>query len=313
MLKYLVILLDDTSTSYCHFTNNKDVPSPMPIDILKAGILFAMKNDLKIQYVLPKYKLPNEYIDLMRTMYHNNIGPLEMEHISDVVVVERIDDLVGLCPTPSKRYIVRTTVNEFINKYTLLGDILISNISINIVFVDVENFTNDNIEIYRDILSKLCCTIETQLINGVNINTNLITDIIALQEMNSCGAGDTSITLVPNGDMYPCPAFYYDNNFYYKIGNIKGIIEIKDKKLYTLNGAPLCKSCDAFHCKRCVWLNKKLTCEVNIPSRQQCVMSHIEREAGKNLLARLHARGILLNRKIKDIDYLDPFDKYNKL
>ena len=60
MLKYLVVLLDDSAISYCHY-QNIDTHNLMPIDVLKKCILFAMKNDMRIQYVLPKYKLPLEY------------------------------------------------------------------------------------------------------------------------------------------------------------------------------------------------------------------------------------------------------------
>lgn len=49
--------------------------------------------------------------------------------------------------------------------------------------------------------------------------------------------------------------------------------------------------CDAWHCKRCVWQNKKTTLEVNTPSREQCVLSHIERNATRSLLAKIREIG----------------------
>ena len=64
MLKYLVILLDDSSVSFCHYENGKG-KNVMSLDTLQKGIMFAMKNDLKIQYVLPKHDLSQEYLDLM--------------------------------------------------------------------------------------------------------------------------------------------------------------------------------------------------------------------------------------------------------
>ncbi|MBQ2883609.1 MAG: CXXX repeat peptide maturase, partial [Alphaproteobacteria bacterium] len=183
-------------------------------------------------------------------------------------------------------------------------------INANIVFVDVMSFTEDKIETYRTVLAELVKSVESSIFKGMNINTNLITDRIALDNMNNCGAGDTSITLAPNGKFYPCPAFYYDDNQHYIIGDIENGLDIKNKTLYKLEYAPLCKRCDAFQCKRCVWLNKKLTYEINTPSRQQCVMSHLEREAGATLLDRFHKHNILLNKTIEKIDYIDPFDNY---
>ena len=51
MLQYLVILLDDTSVSYCHYRNPKTERRFISLNDLKAGILFAMKQNLMIQFV----------------------------------------------------------------------------------------------------------------------------------------------------------------------------------------------------------------------------------------------------------------------
>ena len=32
--------------------------------------------------------------------------------------------------------------------------------------------------------------------------------------MNSCGAGETNVTLAPDGKFYVCPAFYLDEDGY---------------------------------------------------------------------------------------------------
>lgn len=92
MLKYLVILLDDSSVSYCHY-DNSDEPNLIPLDILQKGILFAMKNDLKIQYVLPHGELPPSYIEAINSMFHDNIGSIGQEEITDVIVVNGMKEL----------------------------------------------------------------------------------------------------------------------------------------------------------------------------------------------------------------------------
>jgi hypothetical protein len=55
-------------------------------------------------------------------------------------------------------------------------------------------------------------------------------------------------------------------------------------------------------------LNQKLTWDNNTPSRQQCVMAHIERNASKDLSNKLKDAGFVLENEIKEINYLDPFD-----
>lgn len=314
MLKYLVILLDDSSVSFCHYENGKG-KNVMSLDTLQKGIMFAMKNDLKIQYVLPKHYLSQEYLDLMDSMFHDNIGPIEQESLSSVIAFNGLKALSLYKDKldTNKRYLVRTPILGFINDYAVLKDVFTESININIVFTDVDSFSDDLIETYQTVLNDLGTNIKDLVLKGYGVNTNLLTDRIAISEMNNCGAGDTSITLAPNGKFYPCPAFYYENDPYYEAGDIKTGLNLRNQRLFTLEGSPLCKRCDAFHCKRCCWLNKKLTFEVNIPSRQQCVMAHIERNASKNLLNEFHKLGILEDKEINEINYIDPFDEYQRV
>ena len=134
-----------------------------------------------------------------------------------------------------------------------------------------------------------------------------------LSEMNNCGAGATSITLAPNGKFYICPAFYYndDNEF---VGDFEIGLAIKNIQLYQLDHSPICRHCDAWQCKRCIWLNKKTTHEVNTPSHEQCVIAHIERNTSRELLNSIHKHdnNFSVKEEIKEIDYLDPFEKINE-
>lgn len=180
-------------------------------------------------------------------------------------------------------------------------------------FTDVDSFTDDKIEEYKSILNDIAEHLRNIINKGNNVNTNILTDRIVLDNMNNCGAGESSITLAPDGNFYPCPAFYYEKDEYSILGNLDGGLKVVNHRLFTINGSPLCKKCDAYHCKRCVWLNKKLTYELNTPSHQQCVMSHIERNASKKMLDYFHQSDLLKNRTIESIDYLDPFDVYNQI
>lgn len=314
MLKYLVVILSDNSVSYCHYQNT-DKSKMIGLDALRKGILFAMKNDLRIQYILPCNDLPEEYHKLIDSMFHDSIGPLEQMRISDVVVINGFNILKSSENRfdSGKRYILRTDIQSFMENYENLKELFANDININIVFTDAESFTDEKIISYRNALADLALSIKDAILTGHNINTNLLTDRIALDEMNNCGAGDTSITLAPDGRFYPCPAFYYSQIQFGEIGNVEDGLDIKNHKLYTLEGSPLCKRCDAYHCKRCVWLNKCLTCEVNVPSRQQCVMAHIERNVSRNLLDEFHKLDLLNEKEIVSINYLDPFDVYQEI
>ncbi|MBQ8452746.1 MAG: CXXX repeat peptide maturase [Prevotella sp.] len=274
-----------------------------------------MKNDLKIQYVLPQNDLPQEYHMLINSMFHDTIGPLGLSDTPDVVVVDGFHELMQPeCDLDTEiRYVLRTTVFDFLENYGYLKKLFASNISINVVFTDVENFTDEKVERYQAVLKDLGASLKDFIMNGCNINTNLLTDRIALEEMNNCGAGDTSVTLAPNGKFYPCPAFYYSAMPYGEIGNIESGFGKFNQELYSIGHSPLCRRCDAYHCKRCVWLNKIMTYEVNVPSRQQCLMAHVERNASMELLEEFHKLGILKDKNIEPISYLDPFDAFQTI
>jgi len=79
--------------------------------------------------------------------------------------------------------------------------------------------------------------------------------------------------------------------------------------LLRLDHGPICRHCDAYHCRRCVWLNRKTTLEVNTPSHEQCAVAHIEREAARKLLASIRDVGDFMPEvEIKLINYNDPFE-----
>lgn len=327
MILYLVILLDDTSTSYCHYENNRKEHKLISIEDLKAGISFAMKENLMIQYVLPEYELPIEYKEVMNSIDSHLIVPSTTSdnnaiEAADVIILEGWDALSQWKYDNSQSYVLRTKIEDYFDRYLMLKVAFEQASRINVVFTDVDNFTDQDCERYLQTLTILGLAITKEYAKGHTVQFNLLTDRMMLKEMNNCGAGDSNITLAPNGKFYVCPAFYYDGvcngkeesladvcQKGYSIGSVNDGLDIKNSQLYKLDHAPLCRNCDAYQCKRCIWLNRRLTLEVNTPSHEQCVMSHIERNASRQLLANIRTLGTFLpDREIKEINYLDPFD-----
>ena len=73
-LQYIVILLDDTSVSFCHANNPIKEKNLIPLETLREAITFSMKQNLMIQFVYPDYDLPKEYCDLIETIDHVKVG-----------------------------------------------------------------------------------------------------------------------------------------------------------------------------------------------------------------------------------------------
>ena len=309
MIQYIVILLDDTSTSFCHYMNEKVDRRLIPLQTLKDGICYAMKENLNIQFVYPNYKLPKEYLAAIDSIDHTDIYPAEMSDNADVVVFDSLIAAKDYVFKEEVAYLIRTDKVSLFNEYKIIGEIIDKVTRLNVVITDIETFTEDDFMAYKSLLSNLAERVEQIYVSGKSPQLNLLTDRIMLEKMNNCGAGDTSVTLAPDGKFYVCPAFYLSADGY-TIGDMVNGLEIKNSQLYRLDHAPLCRRCDAWQCKRCIWMNRKTTLEVNTPSHEQCVVAHLERNASRKLLIdiRKHGKFMSGSEDIKEIDYLDPFD-----
>ncbi len=305
MLQYLIILLDDTSTSYCHYENLKQERKVIPVEKLKQGIRFAMMENLMIQFVYPNYELPEEYVEAIESIDHSKIKPTIDD--ADVWVTEKVAEVDVDIPV-----VLRISKQQLFNQADVICKMLANVPRLNVALTDVESFSEEDFSAYKSALEKMGHEIEQMYLEGKSPQLNILTDRMMLSHMNNCGAGDSCITLAPNGKFYVCPAFYYENEND-SIGDLEHGLDIKNKQLYWLDHAPICRHCDAWQCKRCIWLNRKTTLEVNTPGHEQCVVAHLERNASRDLLNNIRKHGTFLPEvEINEIDYLDPFDKRNE-
>ena len=316
MIQYLIIQLCDTSTSYCHYNNCNKVSKLISIEDLKAGIILAMKENLMIQFVYPDEELTEEYKKIINSIDHNDIvsslcKDKELVTSADVVVLHDWTALQYFQFSKTQSYVLRTSKDDFFDRHIMLKTVLPKTKRFNVVFTDMESFGEDDYERYRKILGFLSDEVSNAFCEGNHVQCNLLTDRLELSVMNNCDAGWKNITLAPNGEFYICPAFYIDNAS--SVGDVYKGINIPNPQLYRLDYAPICLHCDSYQCKRCVWLNKKTTLEVNTPSHQQCVLAHLERNASRKLMENPKVVSTLKEpSEINEIDYLDPFDRRDK-
>ena len=328
MLQYLIILLDDTSTSFCHYENNNVKSKLISIEDLKAGIFYAMKENLMIQFVYPDKELPQEYKEVINTIDHSIIvssscEDSELKDDADVVVMHDWTAIERMKFNTDTSYVLRTSKSDLFDRYRFLVHVIGKVSRLNIVITDVESFEDDDFKIYKNVLSCLSAEIEKLYVEGKTLQLNLLTDRMMLDKMNNCNAGWENITLAPDGKFYVCPAFYHAQQADgsetsisevcekgFSIGDLNSGLDIKNPQLYRFDHAKLCRNCDAYQCKRCIWLNRKTTCEVNTPSHEQCVVAHLERNSSRVLLNNIRKHGSFLPEKeeIKEIDFLDPFE-----
>jgi len=185
---------------------------------------------------------------------------------------------------------------------------------INLVFDDLDSWDPDDFNRYEDVLDRLSKLLAGFFRENRQKSLSVLTDRLLLDKMNNCNAGEDHITLGPDGKLYLCPAFYYSGQPLDagtgEIADNELNISTKLSGLLKLENAPICANCDAYQCRRCVYLNKEQTGELTVPGEKQCIIAHIEREAGRLLQEQLVEENILpfpnLNL-IPQLNYADPF------
>jgi CXXX repeat peptide maturase len=283
------------------------------LNILKKALFWSMKENLTVQFLYPDYQLSADYKSVIADIDHADIvsstcEDKELLDNADVVVFDTWAAINYFTFTQSQAYVIRTSFADLFTNGALLNTILPRVSRLNVVITDVQNFTSNKEQRYSQFLDNLNEKIYQEYKNNHGVQINILTDRIMLDTMNNCGAGDETITLAPDGKFYICPGFYLDGAS--NVGDIKNGLDIKNPQLYKLSYAPICRICDAYQCRRCIWLNKQSTLEVNTPSHEQCVMAHIERNASRKLLAKIRELGTFMpDKDIPEITYLDPFDK----
>lgn len=329
MLQYLVILLDDTSVAYCHADNPLKERNLIPLETLKKGILFGMKHNLMIQFVFPDYALPKTYAPVIESIDNIKIYPVGCKPVSDIddesaAAVEVADAIPENVET--ENLVLRMTFSEMLKQKDGISKLFTNGKRVNLCITDVEKFTDEQIEAYKQALKAWSNDLLNLYKQGQSPQFNLLTDRMLLDEMHNCEAGVNNITLAPNGKFYLCPSFYFDEqkqvfnmlNHYRPtsdttVGDLENGLEIRNSQLLQIDHAPLCRNCDAYHCRRCLWLSHKLTWDINTPSHQQCVMAHLERNVSRDLLNEIRKSGEFIQQNdIKEISYLDPFDVRNE-
>lgn len=312
MLKYLIIPLADDAVSFCHYHRANKSQRLIDIDTLKKAIFWAMTENLNVQFVYPDCELSAEYKSVIDTVDHASIIGSHCEDKAlydeaDIVVFDCWNGIDAFDFKSGKSYVLRTSKTDLFANAEIVKSIIPRLDRLVIVITDIDTFEKSDFEKYEAFLNAIILVVKEEYGKGHSLHFNLLTDRIFLDKMNNCNAGDESITLAPDGKFYVCPAFYLNGSK--AVGDLETGLDIKNQQLYRLDHAPICRRCDAWQCRRCVWLNRKTTLEVNTPSHEQCVVAHIERNASRRLLSAIRDLGEFLPEKeIKEIDYLDPFE-----
>jgi CXXX repeat peptide maturase len=310
-------MLESGAVPFCHYENPHfhSGAAPRWIDerLLRGIVRFAEENAVAATFLFGRHRLPAKLARLLDSVSHTKIVPLDMCEIHpDAIPVLFSEDAAlfgALKPNPARNLILRLARSD-LSRCAELFDALVGKFGrLSVHLFGIEECDDDDLARYADELEKISKTLKKLYAAGQKIEVNVLTDRMMLKRMRNCDAGAKHVTVAPDGKLYVCPAFLYDGES--AIGAFDGKIgfAVKPPSTVVFSRAPICTRCDAWHCKRCVWLNRKLTLEYNIPSQQQCLIAHIEREASRRLLKELgQTEPFLRMPRIAELNYRDPME-----
>lgn len=311
--KYLIVLLEDNHRSFCYYESPENSTEFMisEKDLCKA-VDFAAAKELPLIFLYGHSKIPEGHRKLIDSVPHSSMASYDSNYSnsSDVTITEESDfeDIKKRGYAGSSNLILRLNRSNLSALPSFIEELPSEISRLNLILSDIQNFKEDDFIAYWNILCSITPGIAAEFNAGRQKEFSFLTDRLVLKDMNNCGAGDKHLTLAPNGKLYICPGFYFKNPED-SVGTLDNFT-VPNSQLYLLENAPLCSACDAYHCKRCIFLNRETTMEVNTPGRQQCLGSHVERRASEYLAECLEP-----GRKIPalpPIDYLEPFEYFTE-
>jgi CXXX repeat modification system protein len=311
-LSSLLILLDSDAPSFCYYpTARRDDRRVMNGATLAEVLGFVSRHQLTPHLLCGPEGIPPDLLPLLDT-----VGGLayvapgrSCQSPNDIVVVESgHPDQIGLIePANFSIAILRVGMEDVPTLPELWSQLSERVARVVVVTLELERYGRPDLERYRQVLELLATKVEARFLAGWPTEVNVLTDRILLSGPRHCGAGVDHLTVDPDGMLFVCPGYACDSAT--AVGSIRDISEVPNAQLLTLDRAPICQRCDAFQCRRCVFLNQKTTLEVNTPPWQVCEASHVEREVSRQLLERLHRHGIMTQfRRIPTISYSDPLE-----
>ncbi|MBU5227112.1 radical SAM peptide maturase, CXXX-repeat target family [Clostridium senegalense] len=277
--KYLQIILDDSIDAFCDYHNNlpKGTRNLMSQEMFDKATKMAINNGFIPVLMGKNREINRDFLNKNKIPFIQIIDNYEKLIEKDDIIIyknnfskENIKKIFNCIYIVDKEYIDNICSNiDFLSNY--------SN-RINLIIRDKELLDKESLSKYKTQLNMIQDIISNK--NDKNLEINIATDILNLKKPCSCDSGKHTFTLAPNGKIYVCPAFYYDDEMNY-IGSLDDGIENinkKELKLYDSLHFPQCEKCDVYHCKRCTFKNKKTTYECNTPSDEQCIIGKMERE-----------------------------------
>lgn len=301
--KHLYFILSDDSVEHCIYTNKKQEKF-MDINILNSGLKFATNNFYRPVFLhSPKTSTIN-YTEVTKNKDKIDIYPIEIDSTIDNLKAYPVYNSKNINLESNKSTCILTVENDDIPKLNHMVEVLLKKfkrVNINL------KISGDklNLELYRENLISISNELLKYYQDGIFKEINKITDILLIDEMENCNFGLDNFALAPNGKVYICPAFYYNEpeNYICDIGEDINI----DSELFDGSKSKFCSKCNMNSCNRCLYDSKKKTGEFLVPSTIQCKSSIVEYKVSYDFRRNLEVNNIdtSMFKKLDLIEYDD--------
>jgi CXXX repeat peptide maturase len=170
---------------------------------------------------------------------------------------------------------------------------------INVILQDIWNIKDSDVQVYKTQLQKISDFI---LNSDRHIVVNLLNGFNTLNDKPyGCECGTNTFTVAPNGKLYTCPAFYFEDKDRFCIGDLDTGFSFDDAREFKIESSKKCNACKNLSCNRCVYINKKMTNEFRVSPEIQCTLSSITQKMADDLKKKLDEKNEALTKEMVDL------------
>jgi len=298
--RYLYILTSDSATPHCHYRNPSRSGATMDDSVLSRSLTFCQENGF-----LPVFLGTPDAGGEPPTSVSIVAADANCRPGGSIAVFD--NGTAGAARDGENAILLvgRAHINDLGDYF---DELILTYPRINIVLEEIEAWSDEDLALYETRLRRVAETTRRRHQEGSPIEVNVLTDLWYLTQMCNCGAGENSFAVAPNGKIYLCPAFYL-NDPEDSVGSLDAGIHVPNPELLEACKSPYCTVCDVYSCQRCKFLNKTLTGEIAIPSRIQCLVSHLERRISMELQHSLVEQGLIRpTNAIGPVWYSEPLE-----
>ena len=276
--KYLIIYTDDQATPHCSYINNKNRTNKMSDELIKKSIKFSLDRHFT-PVIIGKTNL--EYMHILD-------NKSDVTKTSDILVHDnKVLSSRGQNDRKVPIHILHVDKDNILNimKFVMALVQNYSAVRINIILQNIDHFSDSDLQNYKNQLEILA----KYILESDNLQVNVLNGIPAKTDsVNGCGSGVNTYTVAPNGKLYICAGFYFDdqnsnNSNDSSIGDLDTGINFNYLDDLKIENSIECNRCNNFQCKRCLVLNKRTTNEFKVSPDVQCKIADLENKIGKKL------------------------------